>query len=68
MGFQGVTSHPTSESSSKKLNLGCNLNQTWTRPDLDLPSPELVLNDILKVILNVILNAEINWTWLEVIQ
>ena len=30
------TSRPTSESSSKELNLGCKLNQTWTRPDLDL--------------------------------
>ena len=24
------TSRPTSESSSKELNLSCNLNQTWT--------------------------------------
>ena len=30
------TSRPTSESSSKELNLGCKLNQTWTRPDMDL--------------------------------
>ena len=34
--FGGKTSRPTSESSSKELNLGCKLNQTWTRPDLDL--------------------------------
>ena len=31
-----TTSRPTSESSSKELNLGFKLNQTWTRPDLDL--------------------------------
>ena len=31
-----VTSRPTSESISKKLNLSSILNQTWTRPDLDL--------------------------------
>ena len=31
-----TTSRPTSESSSKELNLGWKLNQTWTRPDLDL--------------------------------
>ena len=30
------TSRPTSESSSKELDLGCKLNQAWTRPDLDL--------------------------------
>ena len=30
------TSCPTSESSSKDLNLGCKMNQTWTRPDRDL--------------------------------
>ena len=30
------TSRPTSESSSKELNLGYKLNQTWTRPDLNL--------------------------------
>ena len=29
------TSRPTSESSSKELNLDCK-HQTWTRPDLDL--------------------------------
>ena len=33
---QYKTSRPTSESSSKELNLGCKLNQTWTRPDLNL--------------------------------
>ena len=27
------TSRPTSESSSKELNLGSKLNQTWNRPD-----------------------------------
>ena len=30
------TSRPTSESSSKELNLSSILNQSWTRPDLDL--------------------------------
>ena len=35
-----ATSRPTSESSSKELNLGSKLNQTWNRPDLDLTSPE----------------------------
>ena len=34
--IQANTSRPTSESSSKELYLGCKLNQTWTRPDLDL--------------------------------
>ena len=31
-----LTSRPTSESSSKELNLSSVLIQTWTRPDLDL--------------------------------
>ena len=30
------TSRPTSESSSKELNLSSLLNQTWARPDLDV--------------------------------
>ena len=30
------TSRPTSESSSKELNLCCKLHQTWTRPDVDI--------------------------------
>ena len=30
------TSRPSSESSSKELKFGCKLNQTWTRPDLNL--------------------------------
>ena len=29
-----LTSRPTSESSSKELNLTSKLNQTWTKPDL----------------------------------
>ena len=29
-----LTCRPTSESSSKELNLSCNLNQTWPGPDL----------------------------------
>ena len=34
--YKAETSRPTSESSSKELNLSSKLNQTWTRPDLDL--------------------------------
>ena len=34
--LRGETSRPTSESSSKEINLGCKHSQTWTRPDLDL--------------------------------
>ena len=39
--IKNSTSRPTSESSSKELHLGGTLNQAWTRPDLDLTSPEL---------------------------
>ena len=35
-GMMGGTSRPTSESSSKELNNGCKLNQTWTNPGPDL--------------------------------
>ena len=33
----GKTSRPTSESSSKELNLSCKLNQTWTNLTWTLP-------------------------------
>ena len=43
------TSRPTSMSSSKELNLGCKVNQTWTLPDLSLtasPLPYPVLSPL----------------------
>ena len=35
------TSRPTSESSSKELNLGCKLNQTWNLLNLSLTASPL---------------------------
>ena len=36
-----LTSRPTSESSSKELNLSSYLIQNWTRPDLTWTLPDL---------------------------